>query len=198
MNWIPYCNNNLNKYNFNIELTNYIMENIVKNEEKLDTEMDVKLYHPLNDTWVIWIHKIYDKNWLKESYKQIYKFNTIEGFWKFYNSIPDFSMNMFFIMREGVFPLWEDKHNIDGGTWSYIIEKEEINSYWKTMSIKLIGETLTNYDSIMDINGISLSPRTNVAIIKIWNKTASKQEQIKLNIEQKYLDNLRYKLHKND
>ena len=50
----------------------------------------------------------------------------------------------------------------------------------------------------MDINGISLSPRTNVAIIKIWNKTASKQEQIKLNIEQKYLDNLRYKLHKNN
>ena len=47
----------------------------------------------------------------------------------------------------------------------------------------------------MDINGISLSPRTNVGVIKIWNKNSKLEEEIKLNVEEQYLNAIRYKLH---
>jgi len=170
--------------------------NISKDNSNMTKDI-VKQKHSLNNTWVVWIHKIYDKNWLKESYKQLYSFNTIEGFWKFYKVIPDYSTNMYFLMREGVFPLWEDAKNRNGGTWSYIIEKEDINSHWVQMSAKMIGEIITSDNKYRnDINGISLSPRTNVAIIKIWNKTKSLEKKISLNLDEEYLNNLRYKTHK--
>jgi hypothetical protein len=175
-------------------------------EKKDNTNMSKDIAKPtkqtkqtnlLNNTWIVWIHKIYDTNWLKESYKQLYSFNTIEEFWKFYKAIPDYSTNMYFLMREGVFPLWEDAKNRNGGTWSYIIEKDDINSHWIQMSAKMIGEIITNTNKHKnDINGISLSPRTNVAIIKIWNKTKSLEKSISLNLDEPYSNALRYKVHK--
>jgi|TARA_B110000914_G_C15404846_1_gene419021 hypothetical protein len=166
-------------------------KNIVKQTKQ------TKQTNLLNNTWIVWIHKIYDTNWLKESYKQLYSFNTIEEFWKFYKAIPDYSTNMYFLMREGVFPLWEDAKNRNGGTWSYIIEKDDINSHWIQMSAKMIGEIITNTNKHKnDINGISLSPRTNVAIIKIWNKTKSLENSISLNLDEPYSNALRYKVHK--
>jgi len=166
------------------------MNNSIDNQNKETDNLDIKL----NDTWVIWIHKITDKNWLKESYKPIYKFDTINEFWQFYNAINDYTTNMYFLMREGVFPLWEDAKNRGGGCWSYIIEKEAINEHWLSASVKMIGEVITsNYHA--DINGISLSPRTNVCVIKIWNKSSSLQTKIKLNLDEQYLNAIRYKLH---
>ena len=66
------------------------MNNSNENASNKTDNSDIKL----NDTWVIWIHKITDKNWLKESYKPIYSFNTIQDFWKFYNAIEDYNTNM--------------------------------------------------------------------------------------------------------
>ena len=40
---------------------------------------------PLKNKWTIWIHDLYDKNWAIDSYKKLYSFDTIEGFWTFYN-----------------------------------------------------------------------------------------------------------------
>ena len=77
-------------------------------------------------------------------------------------------------MRENIFPIWEAPENKKGGCWSYMISKLDIDKIWIKTSIKLIGETLTNIDNIYNINGISLSPRTNVGIIKIWTKTNKK------------------------
>jgi hypothetical protein len=161
-------------------------ENTINNTNNSDIK--------LNDTWVIWIHKITDKNWLKESYKPIYSFNTIQEFWKFFNAIDDYNTNMFFLMREGVFPLWEDAKNRDGGCWSYIIEKDDIKEHWTSVSAQMIGEMITNKHKI-DINGISLSPRTNVGVIKIWNKTATLEKEFDLNLDVKYLNAIRYKQH---
>jgi hypothetical protein len=65
------------------------------------------------------------------------------------------------------------------------------------MSAKMVGEIITaNKKHRNDINGISLSPRTNVAIIKIWNRTKSLEKSISLNLDEEHLNNLRYKVHK--
>ena len=102
---------------------------------------------------------------------------------------------MFFLMRDGIFPLWEDESNINGGVWSYIVQKKEVNSCWIDISIKTIGELLTDEEYLSDINGISLSPRTNVGIIKIWNSDKSKTYE--LYIDDKYKGELRYEANEN-
>ncbi len=151
--------------------------------------------HKLNGKWVMWIHKIYNKSWEKDTYIKVHEFDTIESFWVFYNTIDNFTTNMFFLMRDGIFPRWEDESNVNGGVWSYIVQKHEVNSCWIDISIKTIGEILTDEEYLNDINGISLSPRTNVGIIKIWN--SDKDKTYELHIDDKYKKDLRYEANEN-
>ena len=32
-------------------------------------------------------------------------------------------------MKKGIFPLWEDIHNRDGGAWSYKIKKKDVDNF---------------------------------------------------------------------
>ena len=68
-------------------------------------------------------------------------------------------------MKEGIKPMWEDKQNINGGCFSYKINNKVVTKIWKELSYALMGETLSDYDII---NGITISPKKNFCIIKIW------------------------------
>ena len=76
---------------------------------------------------------------------------------------------MLFLMREGIHPTWEDIKNKDGGCFSYKISNKTVINSWKQMSYSLVGETITNEVNLMkDINGITISPKKNFCIIKVW------------------------------
>ena len=64
---------------------------------------------------------------------------------------------MFFIMKEGIYPLWEDNQNINGGCWSYKIIKKDAYKAWVQLAVSLIGESLSTETNF--INGISISPK---------------------------------------
>ena len=76
----------------------------------------------LNSKWVLWVHKVNDSDWTIDSYKKICEIDSIEKFflisynWEKY--LPRLDTGIFFLMREGVFPKWEDSRNINGGCWS--------------------------------------------------------------------------------
>ena len=140
--------------------------------------------HRLNTNWCIWYHNPIDKNWDLNSYTKIYEFQTLEDFCKIYNSwaecLPHISEGMFFLMRKldngsYINPLWEDKYNRNGGFWSFKINKDDAEPIWKDLSSYLVGEQLCRYinDSMM-INGISISPKRNFCILKIWNNDHKK------------------------
>jgi hypothetical protein len=100
------------------------------------------------------------------------EFNTIENFWKLYLNIEqDLIINgMFFLMRKDILPIWEDPNNINGGFWSFKIPMNQIFNAWQEISMALIGEYILNdKNDINSINGISISPKKNFSIIKIWN-----------------------------
>ena len=127
--------------------------------------------HKLNDNWTLWVHLPYDTNWKLDSYKKITSFNNLESLIKVLNYIPDIMITncMLFIMRKDIIPSWEDKNNRNGGCFSYKVSINNINDSWKTLSFVLAGETLTNNNDLMNcINGISISPKKNFCIIKIW------------------------------
>lgn len=138
--------------------------------------------HVLNNTWVLWFHSPLDNDWSIDSYKEICEINTIEEFWGLSDELDEklICNCMFFLMRKGIKPIWEDKENCDGGCWSFKITKKDIYKAWNELSIALLGETVTlSKDKAEGITGISLSPKKAFSIIKIWNKN-SKENKVDL------------------
>ena len=131
----------------------------------------------LNDIWNVYFHDPNDINWNTNSYINMGSINSITEFWQHYTNLKDHvHQGMFFIMREYVFPMWDDKENINGGCMSIKVLKENIEVYWQDLSIKMLGETLIKDECIKNwslVNGISTSPKKHFCIIKIWLKDES-------------------------
>ena len=126
----------------------------------------------LNSSWVLWYHDIKNNDWTINSYINIMEFNSVEDFWKLYLNINEELIinGMFFLMRKDILPIWEHEKNINGGFWSFKIPMNQIFNAWQEISMALIGEYILNDKNDIDsINGISISPKKNFSIIKIWN-----------------------------
>jgi len=124
----------------------------------------------LNKKWDLWFHNISNTDWSINGYTKIYTIETVEEFWEINMrmNINIIQNGMFFLMKEGTQPLWENEENINGGCWSYKISKKECYLSWVELLITICGETLVEdkYNNI--INGVSISPKKNFCIIKIW------------------------------
>jgi translation initiation factor 4E len=134
---------------------------------------DIQKMH-LNDSWCIYFHDPFDKNWDETSYVKLGTMSTIYDAFNMLMSLHDYSdKGMFFIMREHIFPEWNNENNRNGGAFSLKVLKENINNFFEDVVLKLFGETLLK-DSKQHlwefINGISISPKKNFCIIKIWIK----------------------------
>jgi hypothetical protein len=130
-----------------------------------------KKYHTLHDNWTLWAHLPHDTDWTVKSYKKIMTFTTVEQALVLYETLPDKMIKncMLFLMREGIQPTWEDEKNRGGGCFSYKVGNKNIITTWKHASYSLIGETLTAESKLCaSINGITISPKKNFCIIKIW------------------------------
>ena len=135
-----------------------------------DTNTDT-MFHKLSDKWTLWAHLPHDTNWSASSYKKIYEFNTAEQAIALIEMLPPkLVMNcMLFLMRTGIVPMWEDAQNRNGGCFSYKVANKEVNQAWKQLSYVTVGETIsTNLNVIPHVNGITISPKKNFCIIKIW------------------------------
>ena len=129
--------------------------------------------YDLNDNWKLWFHSIDDNNWNNESYKLLYEINNLYDI-KFLkdNILQNYLQNaMFFIMKENIFPTWEDPDNREGSCISFKIPASKLYSEWNNFMEKVL-----TYDILKDevkkeeINGISISPKKEFNIIKLWLK----------------------------
>jgi translation initiation factor 4E len=135
--------------------------------------------HKLQDVWTLWAHLPHDVDWSEKSYKQIISLDSVEGCIGVMDTIPEkMIVNcMLFIMRRGILPQWEDPKNVNGGCFSYKIPNKNVPQAWKELSYLLLGETLTDNKGLLKtINGITISPKKNFCILKIWLSTCSYQD----------------------
>lgn len=148
--------------------------------------------HYLNSRWTIWAHELTDTDWSIDSYTKVFDFNNIEDYWLFFKNYKNFTNKIYFVMRNEIKPVYEDKHNINGGEFSFIVPKKDVNECILELTQRLCGETLVNRN-FYNINGIMISPKKNGLVnVKIWTK---KYEHIELNIKNKFFENYRYKKH---
>lgn len=151
----------------------------------------------LNDIWNIYFHDPFDEDWTISSYKRISSMSTVEEFWQNHECLkPHIHKGMFFVMREAVFPNWDDAANINGGCLSIKIFKELMYELWEEICIKMLGETLLKEeyrDKWNSINGISTSPKKHFCILKIWLKDCSLADKNYFDISSKYYGDILYK-----
>jgi hypothetical protein len=139
--------------------------------------MDEK--YNLNEKWCLWYHSIHDKNWDKNSYKLLLNINNLFDLKLMLNCIKSeyFHNCMFFFMRKGVFPNWEDENNINGSCISLKIRNKDIVKQWELIILLIIDKSLfsSNYmDKNKNINGLSISPKKEFNIFKLWFKNNNK------------------------
>lgn len=138
--------------------------------------------HPLSEKWVVWAHLPHDTDWSMNSYISIMTVTYVEEMIALMHTLPDslLSTCMFFCMKEHVKPVWEDPANKQGGCFSYKIT-QSIADCWRNVAYSMVGKTLSKEKVFQDsINGISISPKKNFCILKVWMSSCSFQDASKI------------------
>lgn len=130
--------------------------------------------HKLKHSWTIYAHLPNIVDWSLASYKKIMTIHYVEDLLELYRHLSTNIIQscMLFIMKDDIGPLWEDKQNINGGSFSYKLSNKMVESIWKELSFLLIGETLIK-NNPEQVNGITISPKKHFCIIKIWLKSCN-------------------------
>ncbi len=152
----------------------------------------------LSQKWILWYHDPNNSDYSLESYIRISEITTVEDFWSIVEAISSEAWNsgMFFLMRDGYRPLWDVPENDKGGAWSKKVDASEtFNVFVDCMVHSIAGKFLTkNNDTVV---GITLSPKGNFHIIKIWNNstTISDRKLFSPTLRMKLGDDIAYKAH---
>ena len=87
-------------------------------------------------------------------------------------------------MRKGITPLWEDVKNRQGGCFSYKLANKQVYSIWKNIVYAVTGEFLSKNVSLQtSINGVTISPKKNFCILKVWMKSCDYQNPNDINTD---------------
>ena len=133
--------------------------------------------YDLNTSWILWYHSVKDTIWTKSSYKQFYRFQTLFDYNLFKSIIQlnHLQNGMFFLMREDIFPNWEDPDNSGGCCISFKIPGNKLKEeFCKILLYCLTEDILKDPDNFEELNGLSISPKKEFNIAKIWMRNKQK------------------------
>ena len=127
--------------------------------------------YKLNTNWCLWYHSINNNEWNKSSYKNLLTLSNIYDLKLMNDTIDKIHLQngMFFIMREDIFPTWEDPDNREGCCVSFKISSSILKDQWDYIVERILTEDiLKDHDREDSINGISIAPKKEFNIVKIW------------------------------
>ena len=142
-------------------------------------EMNTVKSHMLNDKWTFYNHLPSEKDWTMSGYTVLCKdMDTVEHVLKLRESLPEkmIKYSMLFMMRSHITPLWEDKQNRNGGCFSYKVSNKNVYKVWKDLTYVVVGSSISkNVNFVNCVTGITISPKKNFCIIKIWMSSCEYQ-----------------------
>ena len=125
----------------------------------------------LNSNWCLWYHSINDNSWTNNSYKLIYTIRNLYDIKLINDTILTHHLQngMFFIMRENIFPTWEDPENREGCCISFKVPGSSLKKQWDFILNRLLTEDIMKDQQMYSkINGLSISPKKEFNIVKLW------------------------------
>jgi hypothetical protein len=138
----------------------------------------IEEFNNLSDKWCLWAHLPHDIDWSINSYKKIYTTSTVEETIAVTETMPDILVKncMLFLMRDGIKPTWEDDKNRNGGCFSYKVSNKSVYETWKELTYVIVGNTVSSQSTFVNkVTGITISPKKNFCIIKIWMADCANQ-----------------------
>ena len=135
-------------------------------------------FHKLSSNWTLWAHLPHNTDWSITSYIPISTFTTIEETLAVTETLPAILVEncMLFMMKEGVKPTWEDPKNRNGGCFSYKVSNKNVYKVWKDLTYVVAGASISsNMGFVNCVTGITISPKKNFCIIKIWTTNCDHQ-----------------------
>lgn len=131
----------------------------------------INMTNKLSLNWNLWAHLPHDPDWTVNSYKKIFRFTTVEETVAITESLPEGLVKncMLFVMKDGIAPMWEDPKNKNGGCFSYKVSNKNVYEVWRDLTYVLIGGAISSNSSFVNsVTGITISPKKNFCIVKIW------------------------------
>ena len=127
------------------------------------------MQYKLNNKWILWFHNS-KNNWKKSGYTKLLELDYLEEIALLinnFNKLGGLFNNHFIIMRDGIFPIWEDNANKNGGCISIKVEINNSEIFYKLLQ-NIVAENII--DSL-HINGLSICIKNpNYCIIQVWLK----------------------------
>ncbi|KAK0101300.1 hypothetical protein ONS95_006477 [Cadophora gregata] len=107
---------------------------------------------------------------------------SVQDFWRYNNNTPVDQIKMresIYLFKQGFQPVWEDRRNIDGGSWTFRVPKANGPDFWTRVQLMAIGEKLQScLDTGDQLAGVGLSVRFNSHLISIWHRAGTNQKSI--------------------
>jgi len=128
---------------------------------------------PLSSTWTLWTSK-----WKgKPNVQYLSRFDSIQSFWQNFREYSPESLadkSYLHIFKDGMAPLWEDPHNVNGGHFKLTaIVPEGSLVMWQSIVLNMIGEQFPTNNCI---NGVSIVVHgVGNNLIKVWLNTTDKE-----------------------
>ena len=122
--------------------------------------------------WTIHVHETEEKKWDAASYKQLHVAATWEELGAVFREMgPKTLKIMTFAMRGSQPPRWENKENIAGGSYSFLIPHRRAIEVYQLYVAAAATDTAT-LNPANKIVGVTMSPKKGHCVIKLWNASA--------------------------
>mmetsp|Transcript_30643 Transcript_30643/g.55990 ORF Transcript_30643/g.55990 Transcript_30643/m.55990 type:complete len:240 (+) Transcript_30643:73-792(+) len=150
---------------------------------------------PLRHGWTIWeqiMQTPESKAQYSDATHRIASFNTVKGFWRYWNHLPQPSelvdgkkfvrdtgdttsvVDALMVFRNGIKPEWEDPVNASGGHFQFQLKPSLgdgkggiIDEYWNNIVLGMIGGTLEPADMVTGARLVDKLGQTRAASIRI-------------------------------
>lgn len=135
--------------------------------------------HLLKHKWNLYAHLPQDSNWNLDRYFHLFEMKTVEDTIAICDVLPGTMVQncMLFLMRDSIIPKYEDVRNRDGGAFSYKVSNKYVKETWRDLTYALVGNSLSSNPQFVNaVTGISISPKKNFCVIKVWMTNRSFQD----------------------
>lgn len=181
--------------------------------EETDSVVEFEYYDPtvklpgddmkLNSSWTVWIHENDNQKWDLASYESIFHISSIGDMSRFLSIFDNLNKNVrqYFIMRDGITPIWEDNNNKHGAICSIMIDNTSKNGRgnrngkydlgvdaFTAMCILVMNESFVKNNG--DINGLCYSIKSRSVLIKLWVKDFKLNEKFETKLPYTFLKTL--------
>jgi hypothetical protein len=179
-------------------------------DDDIETTEEFPYYNPLvklpgddmrlNSLWTVWVHENENQNWDLASYESIFQINSIGNMWRFLNVFANLNKNVrqYFIMRDGITPIWEDNNNKHGAICSIMIDNTNRGGRhgrhdlgvdaFTAMCILVLNESFVKNNH--DINGLCYSIKSRSVLIKLWVRDFKINEKFETKLPYTFLKTL--------